>query len=110
MGERVFRSDKFPEGGHDFLGLRRKGPFVTSRVLKHRLDLVAGQEGKADQLSGHGGLAVAHQIEHRFYLVAESGDVVKTEHGTRTLEGVHGAENPVDQLLIHRVLLQFEKG
>ncbi len=41
--------------------------------------------------------------------MGEAGDVIKAEHGAGTFDGVHGPEDPVDQILILRGFLKLKQ-
>ena len=71
--------------------------------------MVTRLQGKIEQFLGHRHLAVAHEIEDRFHLMGEAGDIVETEHRPGSLDGVHGPENPADQVFVVRGILEFEQ-
>lgn len=71
--------------------------------------MIPGQKRQIEQLLGHRDLAVARQIEDRLHLMGERGDVLEAEHGAGPLDGVHGAEDPVDDVVVGRIRLQFEQ-
>ncbi len=95
--------------GDDLLANSLIGRRSTGRGLQHGADLVAGLQGQVQQGAGDKQLAVAHLVEDRFHLVGKTGDVIKPEHGPRALDGMHGPEDAVDQVIVLGVFLQFQQ-
>ena len=73
-------------------------------------DLVPRGQDQIQQFPGDFDAAFPDLVEHGFHLVGERGDVVEPEHGARALDGVHGAEHPVDEVMVLGCVLQFEQG
>src|SRR6185369_10479809 len=96
--------------GDDAAGQLQVDLAVAVGCVQHALDLVPGRQGQVHQVGADRQLAVSHQVEDGLHLVGETGDVVEAEHGAGTLDGVHGAEDPADQVDVLRPLFQFQKG
>ena len=72
--------------------------------------MVTGLQGQIEQFPGHHHVAVADQIEDGFHLMGKGGNVVETKHCTGALDGMHCAEDAIDEILITGCLFQFKQG
>ena len=59
--------------------------------------------------AGSGKLPVAQPVEGRLQIVRKTGDVVKTEHRTRSFDGMQGPEGARDYLAVFALLIQLQQ-
>ncbi|BBP74159.1 hypothetical protein PHLH7_02630 [Pseudomonas sp. Ost2] len=69
-------------------------------ALDHRAQLVHAVEHQRGQGRGQCALAVAHRHQQAFQVVGEVDQWRQREDPGRTLEGMHGAEQAVDRVLV----------
>ncbi len=78
--------------------------------VQHGPDLVAGGKRQADEVGGDLELGVPDEVIDRLDGMGECCNIIETEHGPRSLDGMHGPEYLSYDSKVFRVLLQFDEG
>ena len=73
-------------------------------------NLVSCLKGQIDEFHCHGYLPFADLVIYGLYFMGKSGNGVKTKHGARTLNGVHGTEDPSYEVHILRGVSKLKEG
>ena len=82
----VIKTERIPGGGETVLG----GEFC----------MVPGGKGITDQFGGYRNLPLTDKVKNRLHFMGEGGYLVKTEHRSRALDGVHRSKHLGHQFLV----------